>query len=520
MVAHLVRLKLRLTVNGLKRSPWVLVGFVLAAAYGIGVLVAVLSGMVFVGAQQLEVRELTAVIAGSALTLAWWVVPMVAFGLDSTLDPARFATFPVPRGRLLVGLTLGALLGLPGVLTALACLGSVVLWRAEPRAMAAGAAGAVIAVLTCVVGSRALTTALAPVVVRRRVREVGVALVLVPIALVGPLVSRLVPAGYDLREADVAPVARVLGWTPLGAAWAFAPDVAAGRWAQAGGRLSLALATLALLTWAWHAALGRVLVEPVRETTKTREHGLGLFGRLPGTPLGAVVARCLTYWARDPRYAMAVLLVPVVPVVFALVDPSGRMVLAAAPLSGFLMGWAISADVAYDGTAYWMHVAAPLRGTTDRWGRAIAAGALAVVVVLLLSVAGALTVRRPDAIPALIGCGVGAAGAALGVSSVASALVVYPVRQPGDSPFSVRQGATVPALLTQLGGWTLVLALSSPTIVLAGFAVLGRHPAAGWAALVVGPVLGGGVLAVGAWFGGRVLERTSPDLLRRLLAMT
>ncbi len=520
MVADLVRLKLRLTLNGLRRSPWVLVGFVLAAAYGIGVLVAVLSGMVYVSAQMFEVRALTAVIAGSALVLAWWVVPMVAFGVDSTLDPARFAVFPIPHRRLLVGLTLGGLLGVPGVLTAVACLGSAVLWRAEPAAIGPGVLGAVIAVLTCVVGSRALTTVLAPVVVKRRVREVGVALVLVPVALAGPLLSRLVPAGYDLRQADVEPLARVLGWTPLGAAWAIAPDAASGDWGRAAGRLLVALATLALLTLAWRAALARSLVEPVRETTKARERGLGMFGRLPATPLGAVVARCFTYWARDPRYAMAVVLVPVVPVVFALVDPAGRMVLVAAPLSGFLIGWAISADVAYDGTAYWMHAASPLRGVTDRWGRAIAAGSLAVVVVVLLSVAGAVAMRRPETIPALIGCGLGAAGTALGVASVASALVVYPVRQPGDSPFSVRQGATMPAMLTQLGGWALVLALSSPVIVLAGIAVLGRPPGAGWAALLVGPVLGGGVLTLGAWLGGRLLDRTSPDLLRRLLAMT
>lgn len=519
MVAHLVRLKLVLTANGLKRSAWVVVGFVVGALYGIGVLVGAMAALGYVSTQAFELREMTGILAGAGLVLAWWVVPLVAFGLDATMDPSRFAPFPIARPKLLVGLTIAGLLGIPGVLTLLGALGSSVLWWHEPRALPAAIVGALLAVLTCLLGARALTAALARVVVKRRVREAGVALVILPLVLAGPILTRLVPAGYSLKNADVMPVVHVVAWTPLGAPWALAPDVAAGRWGQAAGRLVVALATIALAGLAWERGLGRALVEPIRETTKRRDRGLGLFARVPATPFGAVYARCLTYWARDPRYAMAVVLVPVLPIVFGLVDPGGRMVLVAAPLSGFLMGWSISADVAYDGTAFWMHAASPLPGAADRWGRALSAATIGVVVVVVLSVVSAMLAHRPEVVPALVGSGVGMAGVSLGVASVASSLVVYPVRQPGDSPFSMRQGATLPALLTQIGGWALVAALSSPVTVLAVVAV-GGHPAAGWAALVVGPLLGAGVLALGAWLGGRLLDRTGPDLFRRLLAMT
>ncbi len=520
MVAHLVRLKLRLTVNGLKRSVWMAVGFAVAALYGFGVLVMVLSALAYVSTQPFELRELVGVFVGASLVLAWWLVPLVAFGLDATVDPARFATFPVRRRSLLLGLTIAGMLGLPGVLTVLGSFGSVVLWRPEPAAVAAGVLGAALAVLTCIVGSRALTTVLTPLVVKRKVREIGLALLVVPLVVVGPVLSRILPKGFDIRDAELGPAVTVVGWTPLGAPWAIAPDVAAERWAQAGGRLLVSVATVALLAWAWSASLGHALTEPARDSTRQRTRGLGLFGRLPSSPVGAVTARCLTYWARDPRYAMAVVLVPVVPVVFTLVDPRGSLVLLAAPLGGFLMGWGISADVAYDGTAYWMHAASPLRGAADRWGRALAAGSLGVVVVVALAVACGFAGHRPETIPALLGAGLGTLGTALGVSSVASALVVYPVRQPGDNPFSTRQGATMPAMLTQLAGWTCVALLASPTIVLTVTAIAGRQAWAGWAALLVGPLLGAVVLAVGARLGGRLLERTSPDLLRRLLAMT
>ena len=80
MVAHLVRLKLTLTANGLKRSAWVTVGFVVGALYGLGVLVTCLGALGYVSTQAFSLREMTGVLAGAGLVLVWWVVPLVAFG--------------------------------------------------------------------------------------------------------------------------------------------------------------------------------------------------------------------------------------------------------------------------------------------------------------------------------------------------------------------------------------------------------------------------------------------------------
>ena len=49
------------------------------------------------------------------MTLGWLVVPVLFTGIDQTLDPRRFATFALPRRRLLLGLLAAALVGLPGV---------------------------------------------------------------------------------------------------------------------------------------------------------------------------------------------------------------------------------------------------------------------------------------------------------------------------------------------------------------------------------------------------------------------
>lgn len=519
MVGHLVRLKLTLLVNGLKRSVWQIVLLVLAVLYGLGALLAVFGGLVYVSTQVLELREMVAVLVGAGLVLLWCVVPLVAFGVDATLDPARFAPYPVPRPQLLAGLALSGLVGVPGVVTVLAALASAVLWWREPAALVASLLGALLAVATCVAGSRALTTALARVVVRRRVRELGAVLVLVPMIFIGPALSGLTLGASRIKVADMTPVVHVVGWTPFGAAWAIAPDVESGRWWQAVARLLIALATVALAVVVWDRALARALVDPPHDVASGRQRGLGWFGRLPATPLGAVVARCLTYWVRDPRYALAVVAVPVFPVLFAVLGMGDGLVLASGTIAGFLLGWSISSDLSYDGAAFWVHVAAGVRGRVDRLGRTVAVLVLGGPVVVVMTVACALFLHRADAIPALLGSALGTFTTTLGVSSVASALVVYRVRKAGENPFSTQQGATVPAMLTQIAGWAAVGLLCAPVTVLAVMAVGRHHPALGWVSLVVGPVLGSALLVLGVHLGGRTLDRTSPDLLRRLIAM-
>ena len=42
---------------------------------------------------------------------------------------------------------------------------------------------------------------------------------------------------------------------------------------------------------------------------------MGLFSLLPATPTGAVTARSLTYWLRDPRYGGSLMVIPLLAVV-------------------------------------------------------------------------------------------------------------------------------------------------------------------------------------------------------------
>ena len=79
------------------------------------------------------------VVAGSLVVVGWAVVPVLAFGVDETLDPARFATLPVRARDLVPGLTVAGALGVPGIATALVALSLVGTWSASLPAAAVAA---------------------------------------------------------------------------------------------------------------------------------------------------------------------------------------------------------------------------------------------------------------------------------------------------------------------------------------------------------------------------------------------
>ncbi|WP_407344354.1 hypothetical protein [Pengzhenrongella phosphoraccumulans] len=521
MVAHLLRLKLTLLRNGLRRSVWQTIGLAFAALYALGAIALAIPGLAFLGRSDADVVATVLVLAGSVLVLAWWILPLVAFGVDATLDPARFVTFAIPRRELLTGLALSGLVGIPGLATAVVVLASVLAWWRHPAVALVALPCAVLSLATAIVGSRATTTALAGFVGRRRYREFLTIAMIVPLFLLGPLLSGLT-SGLASGAESMPTAARIMGWLPWGAAWAIPADVEAGAWGAAGLKLLIAVGTLVVLVAIWDRALAHALVTPASSGAPrtARGRGLGAFARMPATPTGAVTARCLTYWVRDPRYAAGVVVVPLLPVLlyFSTGGHITGAVLFTGPIAAFLLGWTISADVAYDGTAFWMHVAAPISGRVDRTGRVLAVALIAVPVTLVLVVASVLVTGRVEALPAVLGASLGLLLTALGCSSVVSARVVYQVPLAGQNPFASQQGASMAATASQLVGWGVVLGLCLPVIALAGFSVGTGSILLGLAALVVGIAGGGAALAVGIRSGSRTLDRTAPELLSRMVS--
>src|SRR6266511_3856200 len=178
-VRHFVRLKLRILRNGLRGSARRILLLVFGALSGLELAFAGFVAFTLAGTAPVRTAETVTAFIGAALVLAWTLVPLLFFGVDETLDPARFALLPVPRRTLALGMLTAALIGIPAVATSLALLGLVLgaLIRGGPAAAAVALVGAVLALLLCVAASRALTGAFAGALRSRRVRDLAAILI-------------------------------------------------------------------------------------------------------------------------------------------------------------------------------------------------------------------------------------------------------------------------------------------------------------------------------------------------------
>jgi ABC-2 type transport system permease protein len=245
-------------------------------------------------------------------------------------------------------------------------------------------------------------------------------------------------------------------------------------------------------------------------------HGLGWFGRFPATPTGAIAARTLSYWGRDPRYAVSLAIIPIVPVVLVLPllfagVPADFLALIPVPIAALLLGWTLHNDLSYDNTAIWLHIASGVRGAADRFGRALPTLLVGVPFIVIGAVVSANVYGDRSVLPSLLGVGLGILFTGIGVSSVTSASFPYPVVAPGASPFTSPQTSGSTSPLSQSLSFMVILVLSAPGLY---FAVRGLMDGGEWSTLALYIGIGSGlfVLLVGVFLGGWVFERRSSDL--------
>jgi ABC-2 type transport system permease protein len=522
VVAHLLRLKLALLRNGLRRSTAAIVGMVRGVLYGGALVVAALVGLVALRAQgDVELARSAVVTVGAALVAGWALLPIMLFGVDPTLDPTRFATFAIRERTLATGLVLSALVGLPGLATVLLVLGSVLAGSWSVPSTLAAVLGGTLGLLTCVLLSRIVTAAASAVLATRRGRDVAGVGGLLLLVTIGPTVGGLSDGGLGRDALDR--VAGVLGWTPLGWAWSPPADIALGQWGTGLARLALAAAFALGLLVVWERLLVSILRNPrsVSSDGGTVSGGLGLFDRLPATPMGAIAARAGTYWVRDPRFNMPALMTILLPAGLLIpgLGSGSELALVAMPLaSAYLIGWGQHNDVGYDSTAFWMHVASGIDGVSDRLGRLFPSAVMALVCVPGYAVLGPVVGAPWRLLPATLGVGCALVLNGFAVACVTSAVKQYAVPAPGENPFTSRPGSAGVTLGVQAVCGAAVFALSVPALTLGVLAFIDWQWAA-WTALVVGPILGAVALAVGTRVGADLFHRRQAVLLQDLASM-
>ena len=237
-------------------------------------------------------------------------------------------------------------------------------------------------------------------------------------------------------------IAGVLGWTPLGAAFAVPGDAAAGAWGPADPEAPHRRGDASGSSGsAWQALVARMLVTPGREASRKSYRGLGWFDRHARTAAtGAVAARSLTYWFRDARYWVSLVMVPIVPVLvivpLAIAGvPDFYVGLIPVPLMCLLprLEPAQRHRVRLD------------RDLAARRRRACAAsptgsaGSCPVLIagILVIGLGSAVTVFVLNdwrLLPSLLGVSTALLLGGLGVGSITSARFPYPAVKPGDSP--------------------------------------------------------------------------------------
>lgn len=454
------------------------------------------------------------VLAGSAVTLGFAIAPPVTASVDP-LDPRRFAVVgPEPR-PLAASLVLAGLVSVPVFVVLVLAISLAVAWTAHGAAIIASVVSIVLGVVTCVLLAR-VSMALGALVRRpRQSRE------LIGVYLVAVLVV-VVPVGIFLASLEwrgavpsqLVSAAEALAWTPVGAAWSIALAPSAG---AVVGSVIVALATVAVLLVAWFALVRLLLTTTPRPVTVRERAGLGWFALLPGTPGGAVAARSLSYWLRDRRYVVNIVVVPIAAVfstvpLFVAGVPLELAMLLPAPIMALFLGWLPHNDLAYDSTALWMHIASGVRGLSDRVGRLVP---VVLIGVPLLAVAIPLAIAahgRWSFAPALVGVCAALFLAGLGLSSISSVAAPYAVSRPGDSPFRQPQrtgsGGVAAQALVMVGA----LAAAAPALWFAWQAAT-SDTADTYLALWSGLVAGGVVLVGGVAVGAALFERRGTRLM-------
>lgn len=521
MVATVLKLRYRVLGNTLARRPWQLVGFILSSLWGLGVLGGLIAGMVALAMfQGLDAARVVVILGGSLLILGWLVGPIVVAGLESTVDAERLAPFPFTRRQVMLALAGTGATGIPGIVTTLAVLATVIVWMRWPVAAVIAVPTVLLGVVTCVLASR-LMGELSTGLGGRRGREIVGTVVLVALIMTGPILTGIVAlldsAGSDLWT-RLQQAAGILAWTPLGAAWAVAPSVAAGEWLPALASLAIALATIAVLWIVWDRVIETATSSPRQRASRTVAAGkLGLFGVMPTGGVGATWARSLSGWLRDPRYLRQLLVIPLFPVLFAFTGGlDGFMFILSPVLAALVMAAVGYADISFDGTAFGTTLATGISGRTDRLGRLLGAASVGIPLIVVITVVTSVLAGDAARLPAVLGAALGVLLAGYGVCAVSSALIVTPVPAPGDSPFKSTPGQNSIVGLLVFAVWAVVLVLSAPAIVLAIVSAVTGDAVWGWAALAVGIGFGAIVAAVGVLVGGRTLQRTGPDLLVRI----
>jgi len=520
MARLLTQLKLRLLVNALRSSTAAKASFITSTIFAVLVAIGTFTVLALLRGQRASVDVTTVIF--TLFAFGWLILPIFAFGLDSTLDPATLALYPLRTRPLAVGLLAASATGAWPLANVLGLLGVTI-------GLAHGAPGVVVAVIAvllqvlfCITAARFVTTALAGLLRSRRGKDLAAFLV-IPIFALYEFFTQVVPkvaAEGKLSAGSFAGVDSWLRWLPPGLAAHAIGDASDGHPGAAVARLALLAAVIAVLGWLWVRSLGRALVTADTSTHSSRVRGTALPLARSGLR-GTVAARFWIYQRRDPQSLVYWVMTEVIMIAVSISTILGRqehpaVVLASAIFGAGFVGAFHADPVGLTGPPFLFEaMALPGRRELRSYfsGQDLVLGIIAVPLLTAVSFGLAAAVRRPAEGFVAVAVGLAGLGAALAMANVFTVVLPYPMAKRAGSPMpQAAQGYGLYGLGSILGTLACTAVAAAPVIIAA--VLTSADPAE-----VRVPVLVAGAAAYGlalAWTGVRVAARAAERKLPEL----
>src|ERR1700720_4137168 len=190
MAGALVQLKLWLVLNALGSSTAAHTSFIIRTFFAFVVAVGGFYVLALFRGLSASV-DLTTVIF-TAFALGWLILPIFAFGLDGTLDPATLQLYPLRTRPLAAGLLAASACGAWPAANLIGLLGVMVGLASGPLGLLVAVVAVALQVLFCITLARLVTTSMARLLRSRRGKDLGAFLV-IPIFALYEFFAQVVP---------------------------------------------------------------------------------------------------------------------------------------------------------------------------------------------------------------------------------------------------------------------------------------------------------------------------------------
>jgi ABC-2 type transport system permease protein len=480
MARVLVQLKLRLVLNALRSSTAAQTSFILSTFFAFVVGVGGFYVLSLFRGLSASV-DLTTVIF-TAFALSWLILPIFAFGLDGTLDPATLQLYPLRTRPLAVGLLAASAAGAWPAANLLGLLGVTVGLAVGVLGVLVAVVAVVLQVLFCITLARLVTTSMARLLRSRRGKDLAVFL-FIPIFALLELLGQVIPnaaAHGGITAASFAGVDAWMRWLPPGLAAHAIQDASHGHPGTALARLGLLAAVIIVLGWLWVRSLDRALVTADTSTGSSQLRGTALPLARYGLR-GVVAARFWIYQRRDPTslvyWAMTAVIMVVVSAstILGTAGPHKHpgVVIGSAVVGAGFVAYFHANSVGLTGPPFITEALALTGRRSLRAyfsGQNIALGVIAAPLLTAICFGLAAAVRSPaQGVPAAA-VALAGLGAGLGLSNILTVTLAYPMAKRTGSP--MRQAAqgfgsyTFGGMLASVAG---VAVATTPVILAAAF---------------------------------------------------